>query len=221
MHTDWNLRSATAKDAPFLTTIICWAEAAGGIRTTYEALFELSRGELETMLQELVAEDIPGCELCFPAFVIAEHKGQAVAACAAWVEGDGNQASNFLKAQMLCYALGPSRWKAAARRMETLSKVELPRIAGSFQLDAFGVLPEYRGQGLVQDLIEGQLERNRQLGPQPTHLLAQIQLVRGNAPAIRAYQKAGFEPSRERWTDDPGVHSILGSNGKLLLEKAL
>ncbi len=56
-----------------------------------------------------------------------------------------------------------------------------------------GVIPERRGKRIGQFLTEQMLETSRALRARRV----QLEVIKGNAPAIRLFQKLGFEPVRE------------------------
>jgi len=77
------------------------------------------------------------------------------------------------------------------------------------------VFPEFRGRGIIIDLLEKVLERGRQRG----YKYAQLDMLIGNAPAQRAYEKAGFRASDER--EDPEFAKIFGAPGILKMSTPL
>ncbi|MCH9694341.1 MAG: GNAT family N-acetyltransferase [Gammaproteobacteria bacterium] len=53
------------------------------------------------------------------------------------------------------------------------------------------VLPDFRGQGVNRLIVESLLEWSREMGVSDFYLDVYVD----NQPAVRAYEKAGFEPS--------------------------
>jgi GNAT superfamily N-acetyltransferase len=72
--------------------------------------------------------------------------------------------------------------------------------------------PRFRGRGLINLLLERMLQEGRDRG----HNRAQINIMTGNVPAQRAYEKVGFrvdrdygDPSFEDFFDSPGMTRML------------
>lgn len=96
---------------------------------------------------------------------------------------------------------------AMGERLEPFITVE-PRVPeGAWVIENVGCYEEYRGRGLVNALLESAVERGRERGC--PH--AQISVFIGNEPAIRAYEKVGFEITEEK--RDPGFARIFGCPG--------
>ncbi len=208
------LRIGEEKDTPFLAKTVREAEASGGPRSTYGVLFELPPQRVEEKLHDLIEENIEGCELGFSNFiVVTDRDGVPVAACAGWIEGTGNQASGFLRGQMLSYGFGPERWKDAQEGLRALSQVHPQRTPGAFQLESFYVDPVMRGRGLVGRMIDKHFERHA-----GQFEIAEIQMANHNRAARRSYEKAGFKMTNELISDSPLLRAILGTNGMLLMQ---
>jgi GNAT superfamily N-acetyltransferase len=73
----------------------------------------------------------------------------------------------------------------------------LEAAAGRMKLNKLYLLPEFHGRGLGRRMIERALETARDAGARTVHL----QVNRGNAPAIRAYERAGFRVVRSVVSD--------------------
>ena len=78
---------------------------------------------------------------------------------------------------------------------------------GAWIVESVAVLPEYRKQGIVSRLLDEILDIGREKG----HKLAQIGVLTGNTPAIRAYEKAGFHFVDEKRSSD--FEAVYGSPG--------
>lgn len=209
------LRRATESDVPFLVRCIRAAETGKTTETTYERLFGLSSSELEGLLTEICEADIPGCELCYPNFWIAEEDQIPAGGLAAWVEATEGLPSSFLKGQLLAQAMGKQRFLAARPKLEALAGVDILRSPGYLQLDAIFVEESFRGKGVLEALVGHILA---QYGEVP---VAQILLVGGNDRALRAYTRLGFALKDQTQTDDRATAELLGGSGRLLLEKHL
>lgn len=209
----YEYRPAIPADTPFLAAALWYAEAGPSSASTYERLFGLSAEETLAVLAEALEEDLPGSELARSSYWVAVAAGQPVATCAAWLEGAGNQASGFLKAQILPFVLGAERWRAAAGHLRAFAAVNLPRTPGTVQLEAFYTAPQHRGNGLARRLISAQLARF------PAAHRAEIQLTTANPAAQRAYEKAGFVADLRKDSAAAEVARLLGAPGKVRLAK--
>lgn len=210
-------RAATPKDAEFLAEVLRMAEGGGSGKVTYQRLFDLTDEELHNFLLRAQQEELEGCEMGYPNYIIAMVEGEPAGACAAWIEGEIGMASNLIKANFIVEALGRDRWKAARDNLRTFSRVDIHREEGAMQLDSFAVMPNYKGYGITQKMIQEQRKRLKSLGYDPVK--AQIIQTNTNIAARRAYEKAGFRFVRESASSDPELQRFLTGNGKILLEK--
>jgi ribosomal protein S18 acetylase RimI-like enzyme len=215
----YTARAATEADASFLAWAIREAEASGTPVVSYQRLFDLTDAELTDLLTTLAAEDAEGQELCYPSHRLLVAADTPVATCAAWVEGADGLPSHLVRAQLLGYVLGPARLQAAAEALQVLAAVAIPRTPGALQLESFAVLPAHRGQGLVSRLIDTQLAHH--LALQPSLRLAEIQLMRENEAARRAYTRAGFHVVQETHSSHPRLPQLLPGTGKVLMQRQL
>lgn len=73
-------------------------------------------------------------------------------------------------------------------------------------IGGFGIAPEHRGRGYARELVEHMLSRARERGLQSIAL----EVLSENTPAIRVYERAGFEVTRrlhsvETIVEEPGA----------------
>jgi ribosomal protein S18 acetylase RimI-like enzyme len=78
---------------------------------------------------------------------------------------------------------------------------------GDWLIEHVATLPEYRGRGLVQALIDHALAAGRAA----EFAQASISFLIGNAAAERCYAKAGFAFAEEK--RDPAFDALTGSPG--------
>ena len=92
----------------------------------------------------------------------------------------------------------------------------LPReIDNAWVIDSVATMPEYRGRGVAESLLQTVLDEGRKQG----YSLAQISLYIGNEPALRLYKKLGFEVIDE--TRDTYFEEKICSPGMLSLTRKL
>jgi ribosomal protein S18 acetylase RimI-like enzyme len=78
---------------------------------------------------------------------------------------------------------------------------------GAWTIENVATLPEHRGTGITQALLEHEFERARQAG----FKRAQISFLIGNEPAERAYRNAGFTFAEEKRA--PEFEAAMGVPG--------
>jgi ribosomal protein S18 acetylase RimI-like enzyme len=98
------------------------------------------------------------------------------------------------------------------KRMEPFSRVEPAPPPGAWVLENAACFEEYRRQGHVTALFENAIEEGRALGRE----FAQLGVVIGNEPAIKAYTRLGFEiadeyrdPDFEKAVHAPGMYRMV------------
>ncbi len=212
---NYSLRPATEADVAKLSQFVIAAESQGkgAAYAGYARLFDLSPGQLEGLLCELLSDDTGDCELSWVNFiVITDSNGELVGGCSGWVEPAGGLSSGAIKAQLWHYALDAQRRELAAKRLPLLSEISIARTANTLQLDCFCIEPSARGKGLVLQLIAAQRARF------PAVSVAQIQLMNTNLAALKAYQKAGFTIRKQTQSTNPLIVDWLGGSGRILVE---
>jgi len=211
------VRRANKTDIPFLVDAIIEAEASGTQKISYREIFGLNDRELSDLFDSILAEEIHGCGWSPPEFLIAEHDREAAACCAAWIEGASGLSSSIMKSRLLVEFLGEDRWELSKENLSAASEVNIDRTVGILQIDSVYTRPRYRGQGLSGILIREHLREAAQTGAS----CAEIQLMKNNGAAMKAYQKAGFSLKRERDSDSEIIRKLLPHHTKLLMVKDL
>ena len=217
---DFNYRRGTGEDLDFLTGAILDAERSGAAHTLYERLFELTEAEVADAIRSMLAEEIPGSELCCESFLLAvEESGAPVGCIATWIEGEEGPPSNLVRANLLLHTLGADRWSAARPRIELLREIDVEREAGALQIEAVHVAEAHRGKGLTRDLIERALAATR--AEKVSVHRAQILSIAENESSRRAFTRAGFTITRQTHSESPGLRALFPGAGRLLWERAL
>lgn len=78
--------------------------------------------------------------------------------------------------------------KAMYARMQPFHRVNPRHYEDSWVIEHVAVFPDYRGGGVITSLLEEILQRGREAG----YDHAELNMLIGNTPARRAYEKAGF-----------------------------
>ena len=214
-----DIRQAVAGDTSFLIESIIAAEKSGTDKLSYCTLFGISEVELRLLLIEILAEDIAGQELCISGFLIAEIEGQPAGAVCSWIEGSGGKPSGILKGNLLFHFFGHARIVAAAENLKLAEDLSLARMGGALQIESVFVPAQFRGRGICRQLIAAHQDEARRRCPQP--MKAQIQLVKSNDNAFRAYEKLGFSIVAERQSQNQRIMELLPSASKILMEHDL
>jgi ribosomal protein S18 acetylase RimI-like enzyme len=141
-------------------------------------------------------------------FMIAEVDGTPAAAlCALPATGTGLAAKAAIEATATESGLDPSEVEAIFRRGAFTRNCWVQGGEGDWLIEHVATLPEYRGRGLVQALIDHALAA----GAQADFARASISFLIGNEAAERCYAKAGFAFTEEK--RDPAFEALTGSPG--------
>ena len=141
-------------------------------------------------------------------FIIAEVEGTPAAAlCALPASGTGLVAKAAIEAIATESGLDPSEVEAIFRRGAFTRNCWVQGGEGDWLIEHVATLPEYRGRGLVQALIDHALAAGAQVG----FGQASISFLIGNEAAERCYAKAGFAFAEEK--RDPAFEALTGSPG--------
>jgi GNAT superfamily N-acetyltransferase len=202
------IRSARPEDAPFLAWCILAAGRAHLERGWYDIALGLDDPGCIAILTRLVQTEIPSWWR-WDRWLVAEADGQPAAGLAAF--GSSAFASSEAAVAEALLAQGwradqiGEVWRRGAYVFSCASSA--PEDHEAWVIENVACRPGHRGQGLVAGLLARALELGRERGFPD----AQISFVIGNAPAERAYLKAGFEPIEER--RHPAFEAAVGSPG--------
>lgn len=141
-------------------------------------------------------------------FIVAEIEGTPAASlCALPASGTGVAAKAAIEAAVVESGFGPSEVEAIFRRGGYTRNCWVQGEEGDWLIEHVATLPDYRGRGLVQALIDHALAAGAQAG----FTRASISFLIGNEAAERCYAKAGFVFAEEK--RDPAFEAITGSPG--------
>ena len=141
-------------------------------------------------------------------FIVAEVEGQPAASlCALPAEGTEAAARAAIKQVATTIGMGAADQTAMFRRGAYGANCWVQGGEGEWLIEHVATLPEYRGRGLVQALIDHALAAGAQAGFKQ----ASISFLIGNEVAERAYAKAGFAFAEEK--RDPAFEAITASPG--------
>ncbi len=124
-------------------------------------------------------------------FLIAEVDGKSAAALSAYdkKEHGGDKIDNAMIESFKKLGWSYDEMAKIPGRIASFKSVEYVNYEDCWIVEWVATKPDYRGQGLVKELLQHILEEGRTQG----YKHAQIGYLLGNAPARNAYEKAGFQ----------------------------
>ncbi|WP_065753211.1 GNAT family N-acetyltransferase [Bradyrhizobium paxllaeri] len=141
-------------------------------------------------------------------FIIAEVEGKPAASlCALPASGIGPAAKVAIEMAAAESGLTASDVAAIFQRSAYTRNCWVQGGDGDWLIEHVATLPEYRGRGLVQALIDHAVAAGKQAGFER----ASISFLIGNEAAERCYAKAGFAFAEEK--RDPAFEALTGSPG--------
>jgi ribosomal protein S18 acetylase RimI-like enzyme len=218
MSGEFIIREANAGDKHFIAEAILNAEKSGTEKLGLSTLFDLPEPELEKIILQILDEESTCSEFSLDSFMVAEHKGQPVAAMAGWIESFGNCASSAsVKSNFIHFFFPRKNLMAARPRIELLKNILIPRGKNCLQIEYVYVLASYRGEGLAGKLIDRHI-LNAQIRL-PELNKAQVQVFSNNKAAIRLYEKSGFASSGNFKASNKEILDYLPFDEKILMER--
>jgi ribosomal protein S18 acetylase RimI-like enzyme len=201
------IRPARADDASFIARNIL-ASQRGPLSRGW---FDIALGWDELQCLAFV-ERIAVAQQCswwhVSQFIIAEVEGKPAASlCALPASGTRAAVRAAIEAAADEAGLDPSKAMAIFRRGAYAANCWVQGGEGDWLIEHVATLPEYRGRGLVQALIEHALQAGKAAG----FKRASISFLIGNEAAERSYSKAGFAFAEEK--RDPAFEALTGSPG--------
>jgi ribosomal protein S18 acetylase RimI-like enzyme len=217
INNEFTIRPATTDDIPFLVDTIIEAEKSGTSVLTYTTIFGLSESEARLYIAKMLDEEVDGCELSVSAFILAEKEHSIVGAVGAWFEGSEGIPSTILKGNLLRYVLPQQCFEKASTLNKIVNDLHIEYTSGTIQIGLVYVVPEARGIGLVPILIDHKISMLRKQFPDAHEVF--IQVFGNNMPAIRAYEKAGFEIVLRKEASLPETKNYMPYTSKVLMRK--
>ena len=180
------IRSATIDDISFLVETIIEAEKSGTDRLSYSTVFGLSNKDTHKYLNDMLKEEIDGCELSVSSFYVVESGGKVVAALSAWIEGIEDISSALIKGNLLNYVLPRKCIDRAIDLNYIVRELHVDYIPMTVQIGACYVVKEYRGFGLIGLLIEFAINSLRNKYPDISSVW--VQVFNCNIPSLKAFR---------------------------------
>lgn len=225
MSEEIKIRRATLDDVDFLVDTIVAAEKSGTDNFGLAKLFELSEGEMRTYIKAMLEEEVEGCEFSLTSFLVADHQGKAVSAFAGWVEGqnEDGMSSALLKSNLIGYCLPMENVIKSQSKSDIVRPLQIEREEGTYQLEYSYTMPEYRGKGIMKDIINMHIVDYQQNTPPPHQeggvRKIQVHVFANNEAAIGTYKRCGFEITKEYNSNNQLVEQYFPYHTILLMER--
>jgi ribosomal protein S18 acetylase RimI-like enzyme len=213
------LRKGEARDIPFIIDAIVAAEKSGSEIFSYSKIFEMTENEVRKYFAAILAEDVPGQELCYSEYMIAEVNGTHAGAIAGWIEGESGQAAGMIKAMLLNHFLPKENMVKALEKRKYLEQMRFNPEFNSFVIESGYTLPAYRGKGILAKLIMEQI--HTRLQQRPDVKKSYVQVAKTNRSAIKIYENLGYQVVLEKKCSDPVILNWLPGDTQIIMEKHL
>ena len=210
-----NIRHGMEADAGFLAWVMLAASRSHGQRGFWDVAIAGDESRRLEYLRRL-AVAAPGTLCHHDSFLVAEIDGQPAAAMGTFHLAEGGWTAVGQAMAKVQRDLGwtAAEVEASRARLAPLLACMPPDAGADWCIEYVATLPQYRRRGLVDALMRQAIQR----GIDRKCRLAQIQILIGNDPAQKAYEKAGFTVYDER--QSPEFQAIMGSPGfRRLLRK--
>lgn len=209
------VRPARRDDAPFLAWAMLEAGRAHLSRGWYDIALGLPESQRLELLARLALTDVRSW-WHFSNFLVAEDDGQPVGALCAFSSAEGYATSEAALAEA-AWPMGWGREDLAAvwSRGAYIFTCSVAVDDDLWTIENVAVRPSHRGRGVTGMLLDQALDKGRAAG----FSQAQLSFIIGNAPAERAYAKAGFGFVQERRS--PEFEATVGAPGLRRFVRAL
>jgi ribosomal protein S18 acetylase RimI-like enzyme len=187
------VRKANKTDVPFLAKIILLAETSGYELVSYRDMFLLPDEELLKGFEIALDNEQDGHGLTYLSFLIAEFQGERAAAACGYIEGE-HGSSNHLMTGALINGFGTERVIGAFQKNSKFKHVQITKSLDRLQIDSVATLESYRGKGLFKLIFDEHCKTALSKGAKEL----EIQVWKGNLPAVSTYKKLGCEITLEK-----------------------
>ena len=198
------INRATINDIDFITDTIVAAEKSGTDNFGLAKLFGVDEETMKGYIHAMLDEEVDGCEMSLSSFLVARHEGKPVAA-------------SLLKSNLIGYVLPQECLLSSREKSDIVKPLQIEREEHSYQLEYSYTKLDFRGKGLMLDIIKAHVEQAILAGC----IKMQVHVFDNNKAAIRTYEKMGFEIKKNYLSSHPLTSEYFPSNNELLMEKSL
>lgn len=203
------IKQATKNDFEFICKCIIESEKSGSSIFSYNAIFDLNETQFIEILDQIFDEDVEDQPWCYQHWTILFVDGLPASGLCSWIEGMNDLSSDVLKTQLLNFMI-PTRFVESMEKLKIVSTITIPRKKNTLQLEHLFTKLEYRGQGLMRQLIQYILMENRSYN-------AEIQLMQNNIGALSLYTDIGFIVNETKCNQDIERLNLLSDSCKVNL----
>lgn len=213
------IRPAVLGDIDFLVETVIQAEKSSSGMCGMANYFEITEDELRNYLKQAFEEEVDGCELSVSSFLVVEYDGKVVAAMGGWLEGDNedNMPSSLLKSNLLMYVIPRDKVLKSQKNAEVIKDLNVEKEKGAYQLEYSYILPEHRGQFLLQDLTDAHLTRAKALSAQKI----QGHAFEANKIILLINKSMGFKITKKYVSKHPMILKFYPYDTIVLMEKVI
>jgi ribosomal protein S18 acetylase RimI-like enzyme len=213
--TDVKIVEARAEHAPFIAWVILTAQRSHLERGFWDHFLGGSEERVLRYLEALTTTEQPHW-VHHTIFLVAEVDGRPAAALSGYFKEELRSDGQFERGMVLAVAATGIMPEAdAMARATTMLQVSAEHVPGAWIIESVATAPEFRRQGLIDQLMEAILERGRERGAS----VSDISVLIENDAAQRAYEKAGFNVISEK--RHPEFEAVYGTPGIRLLRRGL
>lgn len=214
--TDFALRDARPEDADFLALVIRMASLGRGSTSIWDLALGFGEVAQGHILRDLVLAEPPSAAH-FNGFVVAEAHSSPIAAACGYLPSEKSP-ELFTEALLtITERLGwlEQQQLKLIQSFEVFSRC-LPMTRGEdWVLEYIATLPQYRGSGVTQELLEDLLDCGREAGAK----IARVAYFVGNDPAKKLYRRLGFVETHESL--DSEFQELFGAPGVVHMMRRL
>jgi GNAT superfamily N-acetyltransferase len=198
------IRPAVPEDAPVVAQLMYLAGKSHVETSIYDLMFP---GSMEERLNKLAGLFTARARSWYhySYYLVSEVDGRIAGSLCGFNELEAG--GTLLRDAFIEIGTDRAEGKAMDERMQPFHRVNPKHYEDSWVVEHVAVFPDFRGRGVIGDLLREILDRGRELG----YGSAELNMLIGNTPAMRAYDKAGFFIVEEN-TDEEFMR-IFGSPG--------
>ncbi|MBR3492361.1 MAG: hypothetical protein IKH44_08700 [Bacteroidales bacterium] len=213
------IRPAVLGDIDFLVETVIQAEKSSSGMCGMANYFEITEDELRNYIKLAFEEEVDGCELSVSSFLVVEYEGKVVAAMGGWLEGDNedNMPSSLLKSNLLMYVIPRDKVLKSQKNALVIKDLNVEKEKGAYQLEYSYILPEHRGQFLLQDLTDAHLTRAKALSAQKI----QGHAFEANKIILLINKSMGFKITKKYVSKHPMILKFYPYDTIVLMEKVI
>lgn len=210
-------RDATTKDVDFIATAIIEAEKSSTNNLGLANMYDMTEEELRPYLNQILEEDVEGCEFWLSGYIIAEYEGHPVATGCGWLEGDNEfeLPSEILKSNLLSYYFPKEKILKSAEKADIVKDIQLKREPGTYQWEFFYTVIEHRGHHLVPRIKEMFIQRGKMAGAKKL----QGHVFANNIKSLKTYERLGFHIAEQKTSKNPLTKEYFPCDTIILMEK--